>query len=897
MPAFTIIGTAVATAIGSIGGVALVTAAGSLTIAGMAVAAVVSIGASYITSRLINGNQNKGSNSAAVSEGGRIQLPPATNIKIPVVYGSAFINGVITDARITDANKTMYYCLILGEKTQTGTYTVEDVYANDLRLVFEGAGSRHRVNKGVKKVEGPGEDFETSYVVDSTNLLEVRVYAGGTGSANQIFPATDTPVNAYDYWPDSKWDNTYEMKGLVFAIVKVRYNTDKGLTGIPNFTFELKNSLDNPAAVFRDYMTSVRYGAGVDSAYIPTGSGTAYNKWLDYCDELIRYTDKDAVSTTQKRYTINGVVDTSRTVKTNIDSILQNGGAWLSYDVSTGYWRPIIKKAVTGEFTASRTTNVLTVSAFSEGRIEAGMTIYNNSGASIGKIVSQTTPLIAGESTGQIGRYTMDTSGSVGSQAMTSVNLDEIILDFDDDNITSGISISSTNLDDLYNAYEAEFFDRNNRDQRAYARAELDAGDRNPNEPDNTLRLGLEFVNNSVQADLLANIELRQSRDDLVIEFTAAHYGIQAQAGDIIGVTNAIYGWAPKYFRVMRVKEIETEEGSLIAQIQALEYNGDVYTVEPITEFTTEANIGIIPFQTTGTDSSRIRTPENDRVSVVDKNESSATPSITLVVKIPTTGGPYDEIQVWYAIGSTSTSPNNNAYTLYQIHKPPPPEVVFDLGRTVSVSAIAAATTLTSVAHGLDNGDQLYYYTSPSTNGFTTNKVYWVNNKATDTFELSLTQGGNSITTFTNGSGLTIPLDTCHAIVITGLPPNVAGQKYYFKVRVGSRGVYSDFTDPDDVTINDPTAEYDPDPGAGSAEVLNIKNAILKLDFGKCVLPNNGFWVWKTMTQIDFGGLTDGSGNNKPSPYQLDLGLTSVTENSVAATTDIEDFVWQVDPE
>ena len=892
MPAFTAVGLIVAGAVtgATFASVGAALAAGAFTFA--AVATITTIGAAYVTSRLINGNQNKPVNSATISEGGRIQLPPATNQKIPVIYGEAFVNGIITDARITDENKTMYYCLVLGERTQTGTYTIEDVYVNDLRAVFEtGSGARHRVNQGVKKVNGPGEDFDTSFVVDSTNLIEVRVYAGGTGSANQIFPTTDTPVNAYDYWDNDSntWDSTYEMAGLVFAIVKVRYNADKGLTGIPNFTFKLKNTLTNPAAVFRDYMTSVRYGAGIDGTYIPTGAGTAYNQWLDFCDEQIRYTDKDAASATQARYKINGVVDTSRSVKTNIDSILQSGGAWLSYDVSTGNWRPIIKRAVTAEFTASRTGSTLSVTAFSEGRIAAGMTIYDNTGTSIGVIVSQTLPLSAGESTGQIGTYTMSLSGSVGSQAMTGVNLTDISLSFSDDNITSGITISSTNLDDLYNAFEAEFFDKNNRDQRAYARASLDAGDRNPNEPDNTLRLGLEFVNNSVQAELLGNIELRQSRDDLVIEFTASHYGIQAQAGDVISVVNAIYGWSPKYFRVARVKEIETDEGLLVAQIQALEYNGDVYTVEALTEFTTEANIGIIPFRTTGTDTSRIRTPDDDRVNVIDTDTTGPIPSIRLAVKIPTTGGPYDEIQVWYAVGATA--PANNAYTLYQIHKPPPPEVVFELGRTINISQIASGTTHTSTAHGLSTGDQLYYYTDPATSGFVGNSAYWVLNETANTFELATTQTGTAKTDFTNGSGLTIPLDTCHVIVITGLPAIASGLQYYFKVRVCSRGVCSEFTDPDPVTPlpAPPVTPYEPDPGASATEILNIKQAILQLDFGTIVIPNSGYWLWRTMTPVDFGtGMVDN--------YILDLGLTSVTENTVTATTDVETFVWQVDP-
>lgn len=647
MPAFTAVGAYVAgTVFGLVGTAAVV------------VGALVATGAAYITSRIINGNPNKGNNSAAGSQGGRIQVPPATNNKIPVVYGNAFINGIITDARlITTDNKindTMYYCIVLSETCNnvSSAYTVNDIYWNDLRLTFD-ATSPYKVKDGRKNVDNPDgvtEDFiDTNFVSDNKNLVEVRVYSGGSAAANQIFPTTGT-TPAYTYWAgnDGSWDSTYAMKGLVFAIVKVTYNGEKGFTGLPNMTFRINNNISNPADVWYDYMTSQRYGAGIDAGYIDT---TAQTAWANFCDEDITYTDKDgATNQSFARYAINGPIDTSRDVKTNIDIIMQNAGAWLSYDVTTGLWSPIIKKAVTaGEvglsatyFTASRTGSTLTVTNFPAGRIEAGQLLYNSSGTLIGTISAQLTPT-AGETAGQIGRYTTSTSGSITST--TFYTLPATMLAFTDDNIISGITISSTRLDDLYNSVEAEFYDKHNKDQRAYARNEIDSGDRNPNEPDNQLRLNLDLCNNSMQADLLGQLELRQSRDDLVVEFTTNHYGIQAQAGDVVSITSELYDWNPKYFRVMRVKEQETEEGGLVAQIQALEYNPDVYTVEPITEFSTSANIGI------GVYAASPNLPQPPVVEITQIDTDVAIPNFQLQIKIPTTGGPYDEIELYYTEG------------------------------------------------------------------------------------------------------------------------------------------------------------------------------------------------------------------------------------------------------
>jgi hypothetical protein len=710
MPAFTAVGAYVAgTLLGLVGTSAII------------VGAIVATGAAYITSRVINGNPNKGNNSSAGSQGGRIQVPPATNNKIPVLYGSAYVNGIITDARLKSlggtTNDTMYYCIVLSEYTNNLTaspvYNLESVIWNDLRLTpVDATTNAHKVKDGRKVVNGAivtsgsfvvgktyiitklgtttqanwntiagtagkvydlgaiftcanagsattgqaqEEDFiDTNFIVDSNSLVELRVYAGSSSAASQIYPpqATSNTQNAYDFWPDTGtpngWSSANEMDGLVFAIVKLTYNGDKGFTGLPNVTFQLANNVANPADVWYDYMTSKRYGAGIDPAYIDT---TAKLAWYNYCDEDITYTNK-AGETNQVdlRYQLNGIIDTSRQVKTNIDTILQNGGAWMSYNVATGLWSPVIKKAnsagIAGDaatyFTASRSGTTLTVTAFPSGRIEAGQLLYNSTGTLIGTISAQLTPT-AGETAGQKGRYTTSTTGSISST--TFYTLPASSLQFSDDNIISGITLSSTRLEDLYNEVEAEFYNKYNKDQKSYARTDLPSIQRNPNEPDNQLRFSLDLVNSSIQADILGQLEMRQSRDDLVIEFTSMHYGIQTQAGDIIAITSDLYGWAPKYFRVMRVKEIEGDNGDLTAQIQALEYNPDVYTIEPITEFSTAANIGI------GNLVSSVGLPKPDTPTITNVNATQSIPNFTFNIDIPATGGPFDEVEIYFTEG------------------------------------------------------------------------------------------------------------------------------------------------------------------------------------------------------------------------------------------------------
>jgi hypothetical protein len=829
-----------------------------------AIATITSIGVGYVASRIIGGSVRSGAGQAdpTASQGARVQLPPATNNKIPVLYGRGFINGAIVDARLisTDqkTNNVMYYNVVLSETCNVAgaTYTVNDIYWNDLRLIAETtAGNQHKILKGVKKVDGPGEDFEdTNFKKDSNHRVQIRVYAGNSTAAQQIWPApaTSNQQNAWEFWPDNDWTNANQMQGLVFAVIRLEFDQENGFTNLPPVTFDITNSISNPALVWQDYMTSTRYGAGLFAEDLNL---TAVTAWQNFCDEQITYTSISGSTPLQKRYEINGPIDTNRSVKDNIDSILRNGGAWMSYDTNEAQWRPIIKKAITAgdpsvvdtHFTASVVPGngsngvpigdgLMTVTAFPEGRLEAGQLIVGSIAANT-TVVNQITPLIAGETFGQKGRYRITTSTNLTNQKFYATASG--LLEFNDENIISGIALSSTRLDDLYNIYEVEFFDKFNKDQRAYARDSLPTAARNPQEPDNTLSFGLDLCNNSVQAMLIGGMELRQSRDDLAVEFTSSHYGIQAQAGDIIAITNNIYGWAPKLFRVTRIKETETEEGLLLANIQALEYNGDVYTIESLAEFTTEANIGIPPQVASG----NLVTPDDNGVVVTDINDNVAVPNIVIGVEIPATGGPYDEIQVWYATGPTTPGfPGDNEYRWIQSSKPPGNEPIFKGVRTIKGTSITGGNTInTSVAHGLLAGDAVMYKEA-NAYGLLQDRLYYVLDAGltSTAFRLGLQENGNAIA-LTNSIGLDLDLNTAYPITIITLPGNAPGQQYYFRVRVGLRGFYSGYTNPDTARLV--VAEFTPNP-VGGGKLDDLEDVVITNPAMGDLLYYNGIaWV------------------------------------------------------
>jgi hypothetical protein len=212
---------------------------------------------------------NDPAGSANIDGGVRLQIDPGTNNKIPVLYGSAFFGGIITDAAMTNGNKTMYYCLTLSEKTgtklsdgQPTNYVFKDVYWNDNRIVFKSTGT----NAGILA------DYmvDRSGVVDVSIKDQVSVYCFAGNSTSPVVPDNYTNTNlttATSIMPT--WSTgTYTMSDLLFALVKVDYNRDKNITGIGNMTFHIESDMRKPGDVLYDYMTNERYGAGIPAAEI-----------------------------------------------------------------------------------------------------------------------------------------------------------------------------------------------------------------------------------------------------------------------------------------------------------------------------------------------------------------------------------------------------------------------------------------------------------------------------------------------------------------------------------------------------------------------------------------------------------------------------------------------------
>lgn len=160
---------------------------------------------------------------------------------------------------------------------------------------------------------------------------------------------------------------------------------------------------------------------------------------------------------------------------------------------------------------------------------------------------------------------------------------------FNDSNIIGSITVGSVDITQMINQVEGKFPDRTNRDQYNYVNLKVPNGLLLPNEPENKLSITYDLVNESVQTLYLVNRVLEQGREDLLVTIDTTYDGIQVEAGDVVTLTNAAYGWTNKLFRAMQVKESVTDSG-LTAQIQLVEYNAAVYDDFDITQYIPAGN-------------------------------------------------------------------------------------------------------------------------------------------------------------------------------------------------------------------------------------------------------------------------------------------------------------------
>ena len=320
MAIFTAIAAYVVAAIGITGTAATIfTAIGST---------LLSIGASRLLMK-----RQMGKASGGGAGGSRIQLPPATENKLPVIYGSAYIGGSVTDAKISQDNKTMWYCVAMAEVTDTGSYTFDtsNIYYNGLKVQF---GSEGLVTGLINNTTPATIDTKMSGQINIYLFPDGATTAGQntTSSAQTIMQDAQIPVG-------QRWSATDLMSDCAFAIIKVQYNAEKGTTSLGGITARITNTLSAPGACIKDYMENARYGCAIPTDQIDTASLTALDT---YSAETINFG-----TGTQQRYRLDGPLATGNDCLSNLQVMVDSTDSWLQYNEFLGKWSVIINQSYT----------------------------------------------------------------------------------------------------------------------------------------------------------------------------------------------------------------------------------------------------------------------------------------------------------------------------------------------------------------------------------------------------------------------------------------------------------------------------------------------------------------------------------------------------------------------
>lgn len=198
----------------------------------------------------------------------QITLMPDPLNKIPVLYGRGITKGVLFDATTSNNGQVLWLAYALSETTGNfldGTpseINLLRVFANGYQIQFTADG------RTALRLIGPRNTFDNSV----SGLI--RVYYFKKGSANPALPlgygagsfagfpgASDPLLDARQLFPG--WTSLIRGNNLAFAIVSMTYSDIANLTEIPEFSFDLQNTMDSPGDCIYDYLTNTRYGAGV----------------------------------------------------------------------------------------------------------------------------------------------------------------------------------------------------------------------------------------------------------------------------------------------------------------------------------------------------------------------------------------------------------------------------------------------------------------------------------------------------------------------------------------------------------------------------------------------------------------------------------------------------------
>lgn len=292
--------------------------------------------ASAVLARVFAPDQPTVDSMSVPNPGSKQTFPPASDNKLPVIYGTAWTGGSLVDMSITSDNQTMYYVVALSEVTNTenggsgDTFTFGDIYFGGKKVIFDSTD----LTKVISLL-----DISTG-LSDNTVKDKIYFYLYSNGSDNPV----NTDKTAYQIMTNSsliyQWDASKNMSNCAFAIVKLVYNQNANITGFQQLKIQLTNSRKAPGDCLNDYLQSSRYGAAISSDNIDQASLNALNV---YSNELITFYSPTGVPLLLSRFEFDGLLNTNQPIMTNLQLMANSCDCLIKYNEITGQWGVIVQ--------------------------------------------------------------------------------------------------------------------------------------------------------------------------------------------------------------------------------------------------------------------------------------------------------------------------------------------------------------------------------------------------------------------------------------------------------------------------------------------------------------------------------------------------------------------------
>lgn len=255
-----------------------------------------------------------------------------------IVYGQIKNSGAIVFAETTNDNKDLHLCVTLAGHEISGVglvYFGDDIVATELSDGVEVSGlAPAAVETSVTTADGSGWLSSLTIVLDkiiAALLPDYSKYAKITAH----FGAEDQVADGNLVSRTSMTVN-HRLRGIAYIYAKMEYNAETYENGMPNVSAVIRGRKvydprtdttaysNNAALCILDYLRDQRYGLKAADSEIDFAS---FEYAADVCDE-----DVDVLGGgTEKRYTINGVVDTAKQPKALLRDLLSACGGSLNY--------------------------------------------------------------------------------------------------------------------------------------------------------------------------------------------------------------------------------------------------------------------------------------------------------------------------------------------------------------------------------------------------------------------------------------------------------------------------------------------------------------------------------------------------------------------------------------